>query len=109
MASAALRGELTGSACGCTGDVAATAKRDLLPGDILDGEGGFTVFGTLLPARKSIADGCFPIGLAHHVRIVRPVAAGRTITWSDVAWDGQDETTKFRLEMEAAFKKEWLA
>ena len=109
VASAALRGEPTGAACGFSGDVAATAKKDLFPGDTLDGEGGFTVFGTLLPARKAMAEGCFPIGLAHHVKMVRPVAAGKTITWNAVAWDGQDETTKFRLEMEAAFKKEWAA
>ena len=107
VASVALRGEPTGSACDFTGDVASTAKRDLSPGDILDGEGGFTVYGTLLPARKSIADGCFPIGLAHHVQIKRPIAAGGTITWNDVAYSRQDETIKFRLEMETAFKKEW--
>ena len=107
VASAALRGEPTGVAQGFSGDVAATAKRDLFPGEILDGEGGFTVYGTLLPARKSIADRCFPIGLAHQVKITRAIAAGETITWGDVAANGQDETVKFRLEMEAAFKKEW--
>jgi predicted homoserine dehydrogenase-like protein len=107
VASAALRGEPTGVAQGFSGDVAATAKRDLFPGEILDGEGGFTVYGTLLPARRSIADRCFPIGLAHQVKITRAIAAGETITWGDVAANGQDETVKFRLEMEAAFKKEW--
>jgi len=107
VASAALRGEPTGTARDFTGDVAATAKRDLLPGETLDGEGGFTVYGTLLPARKSIADRCFPIGLAHQVKIKRPIVAGKTITWNDVAYNEQDETVKFRLEMEAAFKKEW--
>ena len=109
VASVVLRGEPTGSARGFTGDVAATAKKDLFPGDTLDGEGGFTVYGTLLPARKSITDGCFPIGLAHQVKINRPIAAGRTITWNDVTYDGGDETVQFRLEMEAAFKKEWAA
>ncbi|MBU2252364.1 MAG: flagellar biosynthesis protein FlgA [Proteobacteria bacterium] len=107
VASAALRGEPTGAARDFTGDVAATAKRDLFPGDTLDGEGGFTVYGTLLPARKSIADRCFPIGLAHQVEIKRPIVAGKTITWNDVAYNEKDETVKFRLEMEAAFKKEW--
>lgn len=107
VASVALRGEPTGAAQGFAGDVAATAKRDLLPGETLDGEGGFTVYGTLLPARKSIAAGYLPIGLAHQVKIRRPIAAGETIRWGDVDADGQDETVKFRLEMEAAFKKEW--
>jgi predicted homoserine dehydrogenase-like protein len=107
VASVALRGEPTGAARDFTGDVAATAKRDLLPGETLDGEGGFTVYGTLLPARKSIFSGRLPIGLAHGVKVMKPIAAGETITWSDVAYDGQDETVKFRLEMEAVFKKEW--
>lgn len=105
VASAALRGEPTGSARDFTGDVAATAKKDLVPGDLLDGEGGFTVYGTLLPARKSVLAGALPIGLAHGVRIVRPVAAGQTVLWDDVACNAEDETVKFRREMEAAFKE----
>ena len=107
VASVALRGEPTGSAQDFTGDVAATAKKDLLPGDTLDGEGGSTVYGTLLPARKSVAAGYLPIGLAHGVKVGKPVAAGEMVTWGDVAYDGQDETVKFRREMEAIFKKEW--
>jgi predicted homoserine dehydrogenase-like protein len=107
VASVALRGEPTGAACGFTGDVAATAKRDLLPGDVLDGEGGFTVYGTLLPARKSLLCGALPIGLAHGVKVVRPVAAGETVLWGDVAFDGQQEAVRFRREMEELFRKEW--
>ena len=107
VASVALRGEPTGAAQDFTGDVAATAKRDLVPGEVLDGEGGFTVYGTLLPARKSVASGCLPIGLAHGVRLKSPIAAGQLVRWDDVAYDENDETVKFRREMEGAFKKEW--
>jgi predicted homoserine dehydrogenase-like protein len=107
VASVALRGEPTGAARDFAGDVAATAKRDLLPGETLDGEGGFTVYGTLLPARKSVASGCFPIGLAHQVKINRPIAAGEWIRWRDVAYDERDAAFKFRLEMEDLFKREW--
>ena len=107
VASVALRGEPTGAARDFTGDVAATAKRDLVPGEILDGEGGFTVYGTLLPARKSVAAGYLPIGLAHRMKIVKPIAAGERVKWSDVEYDSHDETVKLRLEMEAIFKKEW--
>ncbi len=106
VASVALRGEPTGSAQDFTGDVVATAKKELRPGDILDGEGGATVYGTLLPARKSLAAGHFPIGLAHGVRMERAVPAGGMVTWGDVAYDRHDETVKFRREMEAAFKQE---
>jgi predicted homoserine dehydrogenase-like protein len=107
VASVALRGEPTGAAQDFTGDVVATAKRDLRTGEALDGEGGFTVYGTLLPARTSLLSGYLPIGLAHGVTMKSPVAAGRMITWGDVAFDGRDKTVAFRREMEAIFKKEW--
>ena len=107
VASVALRGEPTGSAQDFTGDVVATAKNDLRPGELLDGEGGSTVYGTLLPARRSVAAGYFPIGLAHQVKVIKPIAAGERIKWADVAYDSHDKTVKFRLEMEALFKREW--
>ena len=107
VASVALRREPTGTARDFSGDVAATAKRDLLPGETLDGEGGFTVYGTLLPARKSLAEGLLPIGLAHGVKLVKPVAAGAMVRWADVAWDARDETVAFRRQMEAEFRQAW--
>ena len=53
VAHAALRGEATGAATGFRGDVAATAKRDLAAGEELDGEGGYAVYGRLMPAEDS--------------------------------------------------------
>ena len=107
VASVTLRGEPTGAARGFTGDVAATAKRDLVPGETLDGEGGSTVYGTLLPARRSLAAGCLPIGLAHGVKLRKPIAAGGIVGWDDVIYDVKDATVAFRREMEALFEKEW--
>ena len=37
------------------GDVVATAKRDLAAGETLDGEGGYTVYGKLMPAARFAA------------------------------------------------------
>ena len=65
--SAALRNEPTGQPHGFRGDVAAIAKRDLRAGEMLDGEGGYTVWGKLMPAAASLAAGALPIGLAHRV------------------------------------------
>src|SRR5690606_26172088 len=87
VASVALRGEPTGVATEWNADVVATAKRDLHPGEILDGEGGYTVWGKLLPAATSARMGGLPLGLAHQVKLVRPVAAGQTLVWEDVAID----------------------
>ena len=82
--SAALRGEPTGQPAAFRGDVVAVAKRDLSQGDVLDGEGGYTVWGKLLPAAASLAAGGLPIGLAHRVTLRRPVRHGRIVTWDDV-------------------------
>ncbi len=103
VASVALRGEPTGQADGFRADVASIAKRDLSAGERLDGEGGFTVWGRLMPATESLACGALPIGLAHGVTLTRPVAAGGVVTWADVAIDETEPAIRFRREMESAF------
>ena len=52
----------------------ATAKRDLVPGEMLGGEGGYTVWGKLRLANRSVAIGGLPLGLALGVKLLRPVA-----------------------------------
>jgi predicted homoserine dehydrogenase-like protein len=103
VAAVGLRREPTGAAVCFNADVVATAKRDLKPGEILDGEGGYTVWGKLLPAQKSIALGGLPLGLAHGVKLVRAVAAGAPLAWSDVAIDETLPALRVRREMEALF------
>ena len=70
---------------------------------MLDGEGGYTVTGRLMPAADSLGVGALPLGLAHDAKIVRPVAAGQPLRWSDVAIDATGEAVKFRREMESQF------
>jgi predicted homoserine dehydrogenase-like protein len=101
--SAVRRGEATGRPIGFFSDVVATAKRDLAPGEMLDGEGGYLVWGKLMPAQDSLRIGGLPIGLASHLKIVRPVPIGQSLTWDDVALDENDETYRFRREMERTF------
>jgi predicted homoserine dehydrogenase-like protein len=101
--SAALRGEPTGQPYEFRGDVVAVAKRDLRAGESLDGEGGYTVWGRLMPAAQSLATGALPIGLAHHLRLARPVAYGEVVRWSDVEADNTDPTIRTRRAMEARF------
>ncbi len=82
--SAALRGEPTGQTRGWIGDVAAVAKRPLRAGEILDGEGGYTVWGKLLGAAQSAQQNALPIGLAHGITLVRDMPAGQVLTTADV-------------------------
>jgi len=104
VASVALRGEATGVAQGWHADVVATAKRDLQAGEILDGEGGYTVWGKLLPAHTSARMGGLPLGLAHQVKLIRPVKKGQSLCWDDVAMDTGLPAYKVRREMETLFK-----
>ena len=100
--SAALRGEPTGQARAFRADVVAVAKRDLRQGEMLDGEGGYTVWGRAMPAADSLRAGALPIGLAHRVALRRGVARGAVLTWDDVdAMDGP--AVQARREMERAF------
>jgi predicted homoserine dehydrogenase-like protein len=108
VASVALRGEATGVATCWNADVVATAKRDLKPGELLDGEGGYTVWGKLVPASRSLAESAVPIGLAHGIKLVRDVAAGQTVRWSDVAATDSD-AMRARREMERRFAPQMAA
>src|SRR5712672_820168 len=100
--SAALRGEPTGQACGFRGDVVSVAKRDLRAGETLDGEGGYTVWGKLVPAERSLAEGALPIGLAHKVALLRDIAAGEIVRWADVTVP-DSAAVRVRRDMERRF------
>ena len=103
--SAALRGEPTGVSRQFRGDAVAVAKRALKAGEMLDGEGGFTVWGKLLPAAKSLAAGALPIGLAHGVRLKTDIGQDRLVTWNDVEIDETADAVSTRRSMEAKFSQ----
>ncbi len=78
---------------------------------MLDGEGGYTVWGKLLPSDTSLKmgglhdkeKGGLPLGLAHQVKVVRAVKKGQSLSWADVAMDTSTDAYKVRREMEAMF------
>jgi predicted homoserine dehydrogenase-like protein len=106
VASVALRKEPTGAPTDFRSDAIATAKRHLKKGEMLDGEGGFCVWGKQTPAAYSLRENLLPLGLAHEVKLVRDVAQGRQLTWDDVVHDPGDSVVKIRREMEAVFGAE---
>jgi predicted homoserine dehydrogenase-like protein len=103
VASVGVRSEPTGSPTGFRADAVATAKRDLVAGELLDGEGGYTVVGRLMTASDSLAIGCLPLGLAHGVKLLRPVAMGQPVRWADVVVDESLRAVQARREMERMF------
>ncbi len=100
---AGIQGEATGFPRTFAADVAATAKRDLEAGEILDGEGGYCVYGKLMPAASAVRDGILPVGLAHALRLKRGVAAGQPILRADVELDEDSDVLRLRKEMEVRF------
>jgi predicted homoserine dehydrogenase-like protein len=100
VATVALRREATGAPIGFHADVVATAKRHLAAGETLDGEGGYTVYGRLMRAADALSQAVLPIGVAHGVTLVRDVAAGQTVRWTDVTVDESAEAVRIRREME---------
>ena len=103
---AGMLGRPTGATRDFVGDAVATAKRNLAAGESLDGEGGFTVYGKLLPARTSLERGALPIGLAHEVTLRRAIGAGEIIGWDDIEYDPTLEAVRVRHEMEVRFGTE---
>jgi predicted homoserine dehydrogenase-like protein len=104
VASVGLRGEPTGCATGWRADAVAVSKRDLKAGELLDGEGGYTVVGRLMPAADSTGLNCLPLGLAHGCKLLRGVPAGQPVKWTDVAVDANSTAVRVRREMESLMR-----
>ena len=104
VASAVLRREPTGSFESLQADVASIAKKDLKPGDILDGEGGYSIYGRLTQAKESISKGYLPMGLTNKAKVLRPVARDSILTYNDVELDKTLFSYKIRKQIEEEFK-----
>ena len=103
VANVGLRGEATGVAEGFRADVVAVSKRDLAVGEMLDGEGGYTVAGQLRPTSISVPMRALPLGLASDVRVLRPVKADRVLSYDDVEIDMSLAAARLRHELESGF------
>jgi predicted homoserine dehydrogenase-like protein len=105
VASAVLRGEATGSAEGFMADVASVAKRDLKPGEVLDGEGGYSVFGRLIRADESLSKRYLPMGLSRGAKMIEPVAKDSLVTYGDVEMDENTLAFRVRKTLEDSSRK----
>jgi predicted homoserine dehydrogenase-like protein len=105
VASVGLRGEPTGQPIAWNADVVATAKRDLGTSETLDGEGGFTVYGSLRPASASREANGLPLGLAHGMKLKRAIPRHQLLQWDDVLYDELAPAIAFRREMERVFSR----
>ena len=102
--SAALLKLPTGQTKYFKGDVVSVSKRNLKKGEKLDGEGGFTVWGKLIPASTSLNLQALPIGLANGMYLKNDINKDKIITWNDVEFDSNDEIINYRHQMENKFR-----
>jgi len=105
IASVVLRREATGSADGFIADVASMTKKDLKPGEMLDGEGGYTVFGRLVTARESLTNRYLPLGLSSNAKLIKPVDKDAYVTYDDVELDETSFALRIRKTLEAAYRQ----
>lgn len=75
-------------------EVLATAKRDLRAGELIDGIGGDTVYGTTDSAEAARAGELVPLGLVAGGTVLRDVPAGTLLSTQDVS---VDETTTIAM------------
>ena len=102
--SAALLKLPTGQTKYFKGDVVSVSKRNLKKGEKLDGEGGFTVWGKLIPASTSLNLQALPIGLANDMYLKNDIDKDKILTWKDVEFDANNEIIKYRHQMENKFR-----
>jgi len=84
-------------------ELIAVAKRDLKPGDELDGAGGYTVYG--LSERYELAreKRLLPFGFAYRGRLKRPVARDQALSWDDVEGEPSGLLYELRREQDGLF------
>jgi predicted homoserine dehydrogenase-like protein len=99
--SVGLLAEPTGCPSAFVADVVAVAKRDLDAETTLDGEGGFTVHGALVPAGVAAEQGLLPIGLSDGLALRRPVHRGRPVRLEDVDPPAPSRAFDLRAELMA--------
>jgi len=98
----------TGSTKSFEADAVSVAKKNLVKGEILDGEGGTTVWGKLIPAARSVSLNALPIGLANKATLSRDIKEGEIVTQKDVILEKNSNAYILRKEMENNYIKENL-
>jgi predicted homoserine dehydrogenase-like protein len=99
VASVGVRGEATGQPSVWNADAVCVAKRDIKQGEILDGEGGYLVYGQLMPATQSIKQKALPMGLAQGIAMKQSVKAGQILSMHDVLLDDNNSGVRAREAM----------
>ena len=104
VARAVIQGRPTGDLHGgMVAELIAVAKRDLKPGDELDGAGGNTVYGLSERYRVAREERLLPFGFAYDGRLIRAVARDQALSWDDVKTERSGFLYELRQEQDRLF------
>ena len=92
---------LAGPVC----DVITIAKRDLKAGEILDGIGGFTCYGTIENTRQSLSENLLPMGLSEGCRLTCDIRKDQALAFEDVVLPEGRLCEKLWFDQKAHFFK----
>ncbi len=76
------------------------AKKDLQPGDVIDGLGMFTIYGMIEKASVAREENLVPMGLAVGGTMLKPVKMGEAIRYEDIQLREDDLICKLRREQD---------
>ncbi|MCX5907989.1 MAG: NAD(P)-dependent oxidoreductase, partial [Deltaproteobacteria bacterium] len=104
---ACMYGEVTGAAGDkLVTEVIAVAKKDLKKGEILDGGGGYTVYGLVERAEVARKEGFLPLGFAYKIPVQRDIPRDAPIRQEDVRMDTGTFLYKLRQLQDAPERQE---
>jgi len=84
-------------------EVLAAAKKTLNPGDILDGGGGYTVYGLAEKADIARRENLLPLGLAEDIRVIKKIPEDGVLTYDDVELNEDSFLLKLRRKQDKIF------
>lgn len=82
-------------------EVCTMAKKDLYPGDTIDGIGGYTVRGYADIAKDARRDNLVPIGLVQNAIVQKPIKVGDLISYDQVELDESSLIVQLRRKQDS--------
>lgn len=77
------------------------AKRDLKAGELLDGIGGYCVYGSFETYETAKSENCVPIGLINKdTKVIKDVQKGQPVTYDCLSFDENSPVFKLRKEQD---------
>ncbi len=85
-------------------EVITAAKRNLKPGDVLDGSGGYTIYGLAEEADTATKENLLPLGFADGIQVKRTISRDMVITYDDVKLNEESFLLKLRQTQAETFR-----